>query len=117
MKMENKIPNEKKIDWNAWDEAYGLLKEKGFSLGEIINIRNAFAEWGKTFDKDIKHDHKYNYFSSEKAKGYAFHKEEAKFFNALIDFSPNSNKEKLIQVMSIVMKLLNIESVWTFKSN
>jgi len=31
MKMENKIPNEKKIDWNAWDEAYGLLKEKGFA--------------------------------------------------------------------------------------
>lgn len=99
-----------------YEAAWKLLEEKGLNFGERMKIRKAFSDWGKGFDENIEHDHKHNTYSSKKKKGYVFSKEEeVKFFNALIDFSPNSDTEKTIQVMSIVMKLLDIKSEWSFR--
>lgn len=101
-----------------YEAAFKLLQEKGINFREIINIRKAFADWGKEFDENIEYNHKQNTYSSKKGKGYCFSKEEeVKFFNALIDFSSNSDPEKIIQVMSIVMKLLDIESEWSFRAS
>lgn len=105
------------VDFN-YNAACNLLKEKEFTIGEIIKIRKAFSDWGKGFDENIEHNHKHNTYSSKKRKGYGFSKEEeVRFFNAIIDFSPNSDTEKIIQVMGIVMKLLDIESEWSFRGN
>lgn len=125
--METKISNEEQngnLQQGAvsssfnYEAAWKLLEEKGLNFGERMKIRKAFSDWSKGFDENIEHDHKHNTYSSKKKKGYGFSKEEeVKFFNALLDFSPNSDTEKIIQVMSIVMKLLDVESEWSFRGS
>lgn len=114
-------PNGQQTDVSSsfnYEAAWKLLEEKGLNFGERLKIRKAFSDWGKGFDENIEHDHKHNTYSSKKKKGYGFSKEEeVKFFNALLDFSPNSDTEKIIQVMSIVMKLLDIESECAFRGS
>ena len=84
----------------------------------IKSSKNRGKRYLTEFDENIEHDHKHNTYSSKKKKGYGFSKEEeVKFFNALLDFSPNSDTEKIIQVMSIVMKLLDVESEWSFRGS
>lgn len=127
LNMETKISNEVEngnLQQGAvrssfnYEAAWKLLEEKGLNVGERMKIRKAFSDWGKKFDENIEHDHKHNTYSSKKKKGYGFSKEEeVKFFNALLDFSPNSDTEKIIQVMSIVMKLLDVESEWSFRGS
>ena len=41
--------------------------------------------------------------------------EEAEFMGALVKFIPNADTEKLIQVMSMMLKLFDVESAWTWK--
>lgn len=111
--MENTT---EKINETAHDEAFKMLIEKGFSFQDRMKIRKAFSDWGKGFDDTIERSHKHDCYTTKKSH-YGFHTEqEAKFFNSLKDLSPEANDEKIIQVMSIVTKLLDIESSYSFTS-
>lgn len=69
----------------------------------------------KTFNPDVESDAEDGVFWNKKVKHYCFNtKSEAAFIGALKDFAPNSDDEKLIQVFSIISKLLNVESVYEF---
>jgi hypothetical protein len=114
---ESENSNVQKADENNsnYEAAWKLLGEKGLAFGEKIKVRKAFSEWGKGFDENIEKDYKTNTYLSKKRKGYGFNKEEeVKFFNALIDLSPNTDTETIIQVMCMVNKLLDVESVYSF---
>lgn len=101
----------------SYEEAFKMLRKKGFSLNEILAIKKAFAAWGREFDENIAFDWKNNTYSSKKKRShYAFQQEgEVKLFNTLVDLSPNTSSESIIQVMSIALKMLDIESVYAFK--
>ena len=105
-----------KIDENV-TAAFKLMDEKGLTVSERMFIRNSIADWARSFNPDIKHDHKYNTFSHKLVKGYCFNKEEeAELIGALVKFIPNANPEKLIEVMSMLMKLFDIDSEYTWSS-
>lgn len=112
------IGQSEKVEINTkYENAMTQLKSNGFTLTEQLNIRNAITKWGAQFDDNIHHDTKSNYYSSKKIRNYAFVTEkEAKFANALVDFAPDANQEKLLVAMGIVAKLLDIESDYVFTS-
>ena len=102
---------------NNYESAMGQLKDKGFTLGESFSIRKAFTQWGAQFDNSIQLHHLSSTYISTRIKNYGFTTEkEAKFANALLDLAPEANPEKLLQVMGIVTKLLDVESDYTFIS-
>jgi hypothetical protein len=99
------------------DEVWTLLEEKGLTLSERMKVRSYFASWGRSFNPNIEINHKHKSITNKKLKGYAFEtQEEAEFIGAMVDFAPNVKEEKLIQVFSIVLKLFDIKSGWSFRS-
>jgi hypothetical protein len=95
--------------------AWKLLSDKDLPWKERHFVRNTFAQWGKENLNDIEFKNDYYVSTKPELSGYAFTKEaEVKFLNALHEFSPSTPKDKLIKVMEILMKLLDIESEWKF---
>lgn len=107
-----------KSEINAnYEKAISQLRDRGFDLKEMIDIRNGIQKWCAKFDDTIKHNSKHNCYESNRINNYAFGTEkEAKFANALLDLAPDANPEKLLQVMGIVTKLLDVDSDYIFKS-
>lgn len=98
------------------DFVWKLMGEKGLTLGERMQVRKAISDWAYQSNPNIEHDHKHNIYTNKQVKGYCFEREEeAEFIGALVKFIPNADTEKLIQVMSMMLKLFNVESAWTFK--
>ena len=98
------------------DFVWKLMGEKGLTLGERMQVRKAISDWAYQSNPNIEHDHKYNTFTNKQVKGYCFETEaEAEFAGALVKFIPNADTEKLIQVMSMILKLFDIESAWAWK--
>jgi hypothetical protein len=101
----------------TYEDAWELLGEKGLSLGEKLNVRIAFAKWAQKLnsDVDIEFDSNYNIYYSKKIKGFYFKtKNEAKIFNLLVEMNENVEHKKIIQAMSVVFKLLDIDSNLSF---
>ena len=97
-----------------YENTCNMLKEKGFTLPKILEIRKTFADWGKDIDENIEFDNLHNLWKSKK-RNRAFNTiQEVKFFNALVDFSPETETKKIIQVMCVVIKLLDINSECKF---
>jgi hypothetical protein len=96
--------------------AWKMLEEKGFTIGERHKIKQIFGEWGKDHMKDVEKKHDFYVSKLKEGKlNYGFDKEEhAEFFNALVKFSPNTDTEKLINVMRIVSKLLDTDTGYNF---
>ena len=91
------------------------MGEKGLTLGERMQVRKAISDWAYQSNPNIEHYHKYNTYTNKQVKGYCFEREEeAEFIGALVKFFPNVDTEKLIQVMSMMLKLFDVESAWTF---
>ena len=76
-----------------------MLKEKGFTLPKILEIRKTFADWGKDIDENIEFDNLHNLWKSKKRNQSFKTIKEAKFFNALVDFSPETETKKIMQVI------------------
>ena len=97
-----------------YENIFNMLKEKGFTLPKILEIRKTFADWGKDIDENIEFDNLHNLWKSKK-RNQAFKTiKEAKFFNSLVDFSPETETKKIMQVMCVVIKLLDIDSECKF---
>ena len=104
--------NQEQID-KANKEAHDLLQEKGLKLNEILRVKKAFLDWGKSIDNDIEGVE--GYWRSKTNPGYGFNtKEEVEFFNVLCKLSPDTDKRKTIEVLKIVNNLLGVDSDWKF---
>jgi len=97
-----------------YENIYNMLKEKGFTLPKILEIRKTFADWGKDIDENIEFDNLHKLWKSKKRSQSFNTIEEVKFFNALVDFSPKTETKKIMQVMCVVIKLLDINSECKF---
>jgi hypothetical protein len=97
-----------------YENIYNMLKEKGFTLPKILEIRKTFADSGKDIDENIEFDNLHNLWKSKKRSQSFNTIEEVKFFNALVDFSPETETKKIMQVMCVVIKLLDIDSECKF---
>lgn len=97
-------------------EVWNFLSKKGLSLSDKLKIRGVFEKEGvRKFHNRIRQARGSKYFESEKIKGFLFSTEdEAKFIEALQEFSPETNTEILLQVFGIVSKLLNKNTEWEF---
>lgn len=97
-------------------EIWEFLSTKGLSLRDKMKVRNVFQKQGiELYHNRIRQAKGGKYFESEKIKGFLFSTEdEAKFIEALQEFSPETNTEILFQVLGIVSKLLNKETEWIF---
>ena len=97
------------------DFVWKLMGEKGLTLGERMQVRKAISDWAYQSNPNVEYDHKHNVYRNKQVTGYCFdRKEEAEFIGALVKFIPNADKEKLIQVMSMILKLFDVESAWTW---
>ena len=93
-----------------------LMGEKGLTLGDRIQIRNAISDWARLSNPTIEYDHKFGVYKNTQVKGYHFNREEdAEFIGALVKFIPNADTEKLLQVMSMMLKLFDVNSVLAWK--
>ena len=66
-----------------YENIFNMLKEKGFTLPKILEIRKTFADWGKDIDENIEFDNLHNLWKSKKRKNCCIHK----FFNRFFLFS------------------------------
>lgn len=105
-----------------YESAFKLLAEKGLTLGERMKVRNAFAEWGESFPRNVEtrrprgSEEKYYISTIPALANIGFGTErEVEFFNALYELSPESDKQKLLTVLGIVTKLLGVESDYSFE--
>jgi hypothetical protein len=115
--MEDKPKNIEQIQ----EETFNFLKnEKGLSLMEVMRVRKAFAQWGQEVllhpeiesIPGFRDKTKETYRSKKLGAGvYAFAKEEeVKLLNLLMDMAPEASVEKVLRVMGIASKLLDIET-------
>ena len=96
------------------EAAFKLLIEKGLSLRERLEAREAFTEWGRENDPTYEKDD--DYWKTTKVPGFLFNsREEAQLMTALAALKPEADTEALSQVLSIVLNLLEVESGWAFK--
>lgn len=109
------IKNSEEVAKNHRD-SFNLLVEKDFKLAEICNIRSSFVDWGKEMDDEITHDTKSNLYKSTRTHcNFCFETiAEARMFNALHDFLPNSSPEQVMTALSMIMKLYDVKSAWSF---
>ena len=49
-----------------YENTCNMLKEKGFTLPKILEIRKTFADWGKDIDENIEFDNLHNLWKSKK---------------------------------------------------
>lgn len=109
---------------NKHDDAMKLLTEKGLTFGEKLKIRKCFMLWAQEFDKDIQfvpngkgHDKDFYKSKLEQLNRYSYYKEEeVKVVNALHKLAPLASEEKLVEVLSLITKLLDVDSEYKFKS-
>ena len=95
--------------------AWKLMSEKGLTLGERLQVRRAISDWAYQSNPNIEKGND-NTYTNKTVKGYRFEREEeAEFIGALVKFIPNADTEKLVQVMSMMLKLFDVESAWTWK--
>ncbi len=115
--MEDKPKNIEQIQ----EETFNFLKnEKGLSLREVMRVRRVFAQWGQEvllhpeieMIPGLKEKRKESYRSKKLgAELYTFDKEEeVKLLNLLMDMAPGASVEKVLRVMGIASKLLDIET-------
>jgi len=98
------------------DFVWKLMGKKGLTTGERIQVRKAISDWAYQTNPNVEYDHKHNVYRNKQVAGYYFDREEeAEFIGALAKFIPNADKEKLIQVMSMMLKLFDVESAWVWK--
>jgi hypothetical protein len=101
-------------------KAWKLLLDKDLSMSERMQIKNAFANWGKInlvdyTKKNIDIEDRFYVSTLGNCGLYGFSSEkEVKFFNALHELVPQAFLDKKIEVMKIVMKLLDVPSEYTF---
>jgi hypothetical protein len=113
IKNDNEETNDVSTRYNI---IWKLMEEKGLTFGERMQVRKVIADWAYQFNPNIEHNHKNNTYTNKQVKNYSFEREdEAEFIGALVKFIPNADTEKLIQVMSMILKLFDVESVWTWK--
>ena len=114
--MENIKDNQNVSVQENLNLVWKMMEDKGLTLSERIQIRKVISEWSQQNNPDIIRDNKDNLYSHKNVKGYCFEtEEEAEFIGAMVKFIPNADIEKIIQVMSMVLKLFDIESAWTWK--
>ena len=102
------------------EEAWKMLEEKGFTIQERMKIRKAFMDFGVDISESskIKKDGiNGEYFKNENVEGYLFSNEkEAIFVEHLFKFVPeNADKDKVLEIMSIIIKLFDIKSDWAYR--
>ena len=104
-----------------YDSAFKLLTEKGLTVGERMKVRKAIIEWGESFPRNVEtkrqrgSEEKYYISTIPALTNIGFGTErEAEFFNALYELSPETDKGKLLDVLGVVVKLLNVESEYEF---
>jgi hypothetical protein len=95
--------------------AWKLLGEKGLTFSERMKVRNAFTTWARGFSADVEKVPNSEWYKNKNVGHYCFDTEaEAEFVGALAKFATDANIEKIIQVMSIVIKLLDVKSDYRF---
>lgn len=86
------------------------FKKLGCTDYEILDMANVMLDSMKPINKD-KSD---NTFQSKIRKEVFFDsKKDVQFFDSLIELSPNSDTSKIINVMRVVFKLLDIDSSYS----
>jgi hypothetical protein len=111
------INNKNKEKNEQFSEAWKMLEDKGFTIGERMKIRKTFAEWGKEMLTDVKKEDNYYLSTLEDNpfKHYGFKEEkDVILMNSLYKFAPNTDKEKLMKVFSLISTLLNVDSGYNF---
>lgn len=90
-------------------------------VSETRKIVDAICEWADLSDANVEektishYGSKRTVFESKKRDGYFFESEnEAKLLNVLADLSPETETSKLVTVISIVAKLLDIKDMNQF---
>jgi hypothetical protein len=114
--MDNKEQSNttESTDFN-YESAWKLLSEKGLTFSEKIKVRNALTTWARSFSPDVEKVPNSEWYKNKNVGHYCFDTEaEAEFVGSLAKFAPDANIEKIMQVMSIVIKLLDVKSDYRF---
>lgn len=103
-----------------FNEAWDLMTEKGLTLAEKLKVRNAIANWADSFPKNVEQKHyrggnseREIYYVSKypKLSLYGFKTaQECILLNSLHELSPETNKDKLIDVLKVAVTLLGVDS-------
>lgn len=98
--------------------AFHKLREKGFTVKEAVDIRKAFMDFGVDEHKAQQIVRDGEFYKNKDVSGYLFHTEqEAVFAGHLFALMPqDTKKDNAMTVFSIILKLLNIESEWSFNN-
>lgn len=114
---ENKIES---LD-DRRERAWRMLEMSGITLGNRMFIQSTFAEAGRQSHPEIsKHDVRDSnpYHTNDKVKGWGFGgEEEAIFIGALKDYAPDADDQRIITILEIVNKLLDVDSEYKFRKN
>lgn len=95
-----------------FEQAWKFLEEKGLSIGEKMNVRNAFYKAAKQLSNVTKKD---NYFENREISGFVFSTEkEAEFVEHLFKYLSDFDTSKIMDVLKIINSLSGIKSDWKF---
>ena len=107
-----------------FNEAWSLMTEKGLGLLEKMKVRDAIANWADSFPKNVEqkshrgvgNDREVYYVSKHpKIANVGFKTaQECVLFNSLHELSPDTPKDKLIEVLKVVNSLLGVDSDYKF---
>lgn len=95
-------------------ETWAMLKNKGLSFSEIHAVRTAFVNYGMTIEKDIEYDRKGGYYKGAALNYASTKKSDIQLLNILHQLAPDADEQKLVLVLGIVVKMLDVDSDYTF---
>lgn len=113
------IKNEEKMEGDKMkssQKAFEMLIDKGLHANDRHFIRNAFIEYGKSIAESSKVKKSGTGYIHQDIKGIVFENEnQAIFAGQLKSFLPNNtDSDAFLQIFSIILKLGNVNSEWTF---
>lgn len=111
------MTNEKTIEERV-KEASAKLKEKGFTFGEVIEIRNAYYDMASeiNFDVTSKTIEGETYWKHKNIDGYGFFsKEDAEAVFALHKIAPDVSIKSIMDVYKMTRAMLGLKGGWTFE--
>jgi hypothetical protein len=99
------------------EKAWELMRRHNLDFSQRIEIRTAISEWAREFNPDVTKN-TFNTWTNKTVPSWGFEREsEAEFIGALVKFMPNADPEKLLQVMSMMLKLFDVDSAWSWNGN
>tara|TARA_R110002012_G_scaffold283603_2_gene474010 strand:+ start:333 stop:668 length:336 start_codon:yes stop_codon:yes gene_type:complete len=103
------------------EKAWGLLKERGFKLGEMMMIRSSFVEWSgykeenPFIEKSTNSRGEYYHSTHDLIKHYSFKTEdEVVLANAIyLNMNEGCTPNDFIQIFKFTCRTIGLNNDWT----